>query len=47
MASKLYNYFLTGWINHTQTETSLTNAVAKGYLTEEEKATILATPQNP
>lgn len=44
--SRLYNYFLTGWVNGTVNEENLTNAVAKGYITEEEKQTILATPKN-
>ncbi|OPX87009.1 MAG: hypothetical protein A4E53_02664 [Pelotomaculum sp. PtaB.Bin104] len=45
MASKLFNYFLMCWINGTVTEAQLTTAVSKGYLTEEEKTSILATPK--
>jgi hypothetical protein len=43
--SRLYNYFLTGWINHNQTTVSINNAVTKLYITQAEADTILATPQ--
>ncbi|QQE75734.1 XkdX family protein [Brevibacillus composti] len=45
MASRLFNYFLMCWINGTVTEQQLETAVAKGYITQEEKENILATPR--
>ncbi len=38
--SKLYNYFVYCWKNKTIDEEGLNNAVAKNYLTEEEKQQI-------
>lgn len=46
MASRLFNYFLMCWINGTVTEAQLETAVSKGYITEQEKQDIMATPQN-
>lgn len=44
--SKLYNYFVSCWrFNSSFTEQNLTNAVTKGYITEAEKAEILAIPR--
>jgi hypothetical protein len=43
--SRLYNYFLSSWKNHTIDETGIQNAVTKGYLTQEEANDIIATPQ--
>jgi hypothetical protein len=43
--SRLYDYCLLRWTSGAWTETQLTNAVTKGYITEEEKAEIMATPQ--
>lgn len=44
MASRLFNYFLMCWINSTVTEAQLTTAVSKGYLTDQERQDIVATP---
>ncbi|WDU84191.1 XkdX family protein [Caloramator sp. Dgby_cultured_2] len=41
--SKLYNFFLQCWLNGTVDETRLQNAVAKGYITQEEYEQIIAT----
>lgn len=46
MASRLYNYFLSCWINGTVTELQLQNAVTKGYITQDEYNTIVATQQS-
>jgi len=46
MASRLFNYFLMCWVSGTVNEEQLTNAVAKGYITEQEKQDIMATPKN-
>lgn len=43
--SRLYPYFLSCWLNYTVTEQQLESAVAKGYITEEEKNEIIATPR--
>lgn len=45
MASRLFNYFLMCWVCGTVTEQQLETAVVKGYITEEEKQNILATPK--
>lgn len=45
MASRLYNYFLTCWINGTVTEEQLQTAVSKGYITQKEYETIISTPR--
>lgn len=42
--SSLYNFILNQWILGKD-ETYVENAFTKGYITEEEKITILATPQ--
>lgn len=46
MASRLYNYFLYCWINGTITEEQLQQAVAKGYITQDEYYQIISTPRN-
>lgn len=46
MASPLYNYFLNCWKNCGCTQQQLQNAVAKGYITQQEYDQIIATPQN-
>jgi hypothetical protein len=45
MTSRLYAYFLSSWKNYTIDETGIQNAVTKGYLTQEEADTIIATPR--
>ncbi|GIP38298.1 hypothetical protein J31TS4_15780 [Paenibacillus sp. J31TS4] len=45
MASRLFNYFLMCWINDTVSEQQLETAVAKNYITEQEKRDIIATPK--
>lgn len=40
-----YAFFLNLWVMKKINETTLTNAVTKGYITEEEKTAIMATPQ--
>lgn len=45
MASRLYEYCLMRWKSGAWTEEQLTNAVAKGYITEEEKQQIMSTPR--
>lgn len=47
MASELYEYFLMRWQTNTITEEKLQNAVAKGYITQEEYETIINTPKYP
>ncbi|WP_170110116.1 hypothetical protein [Peribacillus acanthi] len=42
--SRLYNFILNQWIMGKD-ETYVQNALAKGYITQEEAVTILATPQ--
>lgn len=43
--SRLYNYCLLRWTQGAWTETELTIAVSKGYITEDEKAEIMTYPQ--
>ncbi|MDC0761708.1 hypothetical protein POF51_13460 [Brevibacillus sp. AG] len=45
MASRLFNYFLMCWVCKSVDEENLSNAVAKDYITEEEKQNIMATPR--
>lgn len=45
MASRLYNYFVYCWKNGTITQEQLQQAVAKGYITQEEYEQIIAMPQ--
>lgn len=45
MASLLYNYFLSCWINYTITDEQLQKAVSKGYITYDEYLTIINTPR--
>ncbi|SFI89519.1 XkdX family protein [Brevibacillus centrosporus] len=45
MASKLYSYCAMRWNAGVWTEAELTTAVAKGYITEEEKQEIMASGQ--
>jgi hypothetical protein len=47
MASPLYSYLLSMWVRRVATETTINNANTNGKITEEERDTILATPQNP
>lgn len=42
MASRLYNYFYTGYKSGTISEEQLTVAVSKNYITEDEKNQIMA-----
>lgn len=44
MASRLYPHFIECWKHNTITEGQLQAAVNKGYLTEQEKQDIIATP---
>lgn len=43
----MYDRLLALWVSRKATTTTLDNAVAKGWITAEQEATILATPQNP
>ncbi|MGN7472312.1 XkdX family protein [Brevibacillus sp. SAFN-007a] len=45
MASRLYSYCLMRWESGAWTETELTTAVTKGYITEDEKTEIMVQPQ--
>ncbi|MGA9175127.1 MAG: XkdX family protein [Thermoactinomyces sp.] len=45
MASRLFTYFLLRWQTDTITEEQLQNAVAKGYITQDEYQTIIETPK--
>ncbi|MDN4093588.1 XkdX family protein [Brevibacillus agri] len=45
MASRLYEYCLMRWQSGAWGEEQLTNAVQKGYITEEEKQDIMTHPQ--
>lgn len=40
-----FNYFLTCWMWGTVSESQLTQAVAKGWITEEQRQAIIATPK--
>jgi hypothetical protein len=42
----MYNTLLRMWKNGRLTEAQLDKAVALGWITEEQKATIMATPKN-
>lgn len=42
----MYQMLLNLWITRRATETTLDNAVAKGWITAEQEQLILATPQN-
>lgn len=44
-ASRLFNYFLTAWTMDSITEAQLDAAVQKGYITADEKQSIIATPK--
>lgn len=46
MASRLYKYLLSSWLNCTLSEEQVQNAVLKGYITQEEADTIKSTPRN-
>lgn len=41
----MYNFILNQWIMKKYTETNIQNCVTKGYITQEQANTILATPQ--
>lgn len=41
----MYNFILNMWIMKRYTETNISNCVTKGYITQEQADTILATPQ--
>jgi hypothetical protein len=41
----MYDFLKNMWIMRRVTEVNLSNAVTKGYITAEQKDTILATPQ--
>ncbi|BDG48760.1 XkdX family protein [Parageobacillus sp. KH3-4] len=41
----MYQFILNQWILGKYTETQVQNAVAKGYITQEQADTILATPK--
>lgn len=45
MQSKLYPYCAMRWESGAWTETELTTAVVKNYITEPEKTEIMAQPQ--
>lgn len=43
----MYQMLLNLWVTRRATETTIENAVAKGWITQEQADLILATPQNP
>jgi hypothetical protein len=41
----MYNFILNQWVMKKFTETNVQNCVTKGYITQDQADTILATPQ--
>lgn len=41
----MYQFLLNLWVMNRITETNIQNAVAKGFITQEQADTILATPK--
>lgn len=46
MKDAKYHLFLRNWMNNIAQETHLDQAIAKGFITEEDKVEIMNTPRN-